>query len=105
MQCNATKYIGTGSFNAAAVQTAFGSGANNNNDAFTPTLTSLFINGTNENGVAGFDATTIAAWFTKTTYIGAVQNASDTWWAGWTCNSSSANFGTSSTACTSLPTT
>jgi hypothetical protein len=105
MQCNATKYIGTGSFNAAAVQTAFGSGANNNNDTFTPTLASLFINGTNENGVAGFDATTIAAWFTKTTYIGAVQNASDTWWAGWTCNSSSANFGNTSSACTSLPTT
>src|SRR4029079_17406700 len=33
LQCNATKYIGTGSYNAAAVQTQFGSGANFNNDA------------------------------------------------------------------------
>lgn len=105
MQCNATKYLGTGTFNAAAVQAAFGSGSNGNNDAFTPTLTSLFVNGTNENGVAGFDATTLDAWFTKTTYIGAVQNVSDTWWAGWTCNSAGANFGSTSTACTSLPTT
>jgi hypothetical protein len=40
-----------------------------------------------------------------TTWIGAVRNATDTWYAGWTCNSATANFGTGSTACTSLPTT
>lgn len=105
MQCNSTKYLGSGSLTAALVQTAFGSGANNNNDAFTPTLASLFINGTNETGVTGFDAATLSSFFTTKTYIGAVQNSTDTWYAGWTCNSATANFGTSSTACTSLPTT
>lgn len=56
LQCNATKYLGSGSYNASAVQTAFGSGANNNNDSFTNTLASLFINGANETGVTAFNA-------------------------------------------------
>lgn len=109
MQCNSTKYLGSGSgtaaYTAADVQTLFGSGANNNNDGFTPTLASLFVNGTNENGVTAFDASTVDAWFTRTTYIGAVQSSSDTWWSGWTCNSAAANFGSASTSCASLPTT
>jgi hypothetical protein len=105
MQCNATKYLGTGSITAAQVRTSFGSGANNNSDAFTPTLASLFIDGANETGVAAIDPKTLSAFFDTTTWIGAVRNASDTWYAGWTCNSSFANFGSTSTACTSLPTT
>ena len=32
-------------------------------------------------------------------------NSTDTWYAGWTCNSATANFGTTSGACNSLPTT
>jgi hypothetical protein len=32
-----------------------------------------------------------------------VKDAADTWYAGWTCNSATANFGTTGTACTSLP--
>jgi hypothetical protein len=34
-----------------------------------------------------------------------VRNATDTWYAGWTCNSGAANFGSASGDCTSLPTT
>jgi hypothetical protein len=105
LQCNTTKFIGTGSFTAAQVTGFFGSGANNNNDAFTPTLASLFVNGANETGVAAFDASTLSSYFTRTSYISAVQNSSDTWYAGWTCNSATANFGSTSTDCTSLPTT
>lgn len=105
LQCNATKFLGSGSFTAAQVSGFFGSGSNNNNDAFTPTLASLFVNGTNETGVTAFDASTLSPYFTRTTYISAVQNGSDTWYAGWTCNSATANFGSTSTACTSLPTT
>jgi hypothetical protein len=104
MQCNSTKYIGTGSYTAAQVQTAFGAGSNNNSDTFTPSLTGLFINGANETGVTAFNLTSLSSFFTATTYIGAVQNASDNWYAGWTCNSATANFGSTSTACTSLPT-
>jgi len=109
MQCNATKYIGTGSgaaaFTAASVATAFGSGANNNNDAFTNTLASQFINGTNENAVTSFNVTTLSTFFSAVTSIGAVKNAADNWYASWTCNSEAANFGTGNTGlCTTIPT-
>ena len=104
LSCNATKFIGTGSYNAAAVATNFGSGANNNNDAFTSTLTSLYINGANETGVAAADPKTFASFFDTTTWIGAVRNTSDNWWSTWTCNSDVADFGTANTgACTTLP--
>ena len=32
------------------------------------------------------------------TYIGAVQNAADVWFQGWSCNSGYANFGTTGAA-------
>jgi hypothetical protein len=105
LQCNATKFLGSGTFNATQVSGFFGSGSNNNNDAFTNTLTGQYINGTNETGVTGFDASTLAAFFTATTWIGAVRNAADNWYSGWTCNSATANFGSASSACTSLPVT
>lgn len=105
LQCNATKFLGNTVITAAQVAGFFGTGTNNNNDAFTPSLTGGFINGTAETAVTAFDAKTLNAFFDTTTWIGAVRNSSDTWYAGWTCNSSTANFGTTSTACTSLPTT
>jgi len=104
-QCNATKYLGSGTITAAQVAAFFGTTTNNNNDAFTPTLTGGFINGTAEGAVTGFDAKTLNAFFDTTTWIGAVRNSADNWYAGWTCNSATANFGTTSTACSSLPTT
>ncbi len=105
MQCNATKYLGSGTITAAQVAAAFATGTNFNNDAFTPTLTSVFINGTAETNVTATDPKTFAAFLDTTTWIGAVRNATDTWYAGWTCNSATVNFGAGSTACTSLPTT
>jgi hypothetical protein len=44
-----------------------------------------FINGANENAVTPVNAPAVYSFFTATTYIGAVQNAADTWYAGWTC--------------------
>lgn len=126
MQCNATKYLGAGSvvtlangtsqtlggsLTTAQVQAAFGSGANGNNDAFTPTLASLFLNGANEDGVSAFDTTTLnvapSTFFTvpSPNRIGAAWSGNTSWYTGWTCNSSTANFGTASGSCTSLPTT
>jgi hypothetical protein len=68
-------------------------------------LTSLFINGANETAVTAFNASTLNAFFDATTYVGAVRDANDTWYAGWTCNSATANLGTSTSGlCTSLPT-
>ncbi len=106
MQCNATKFLGSGSYTAGQVSGFFGSGSNGNNDAFTPTIASLFINGTNETGAAAIDAKTLAAFFDTTTWVGAVRNTTDNWYTGWTCNSGVADFGSgNSGACTSLPTT
>ncbi len=105
LSCNAAKYLGSGSYTAGQVATQFGAGANNNTDTLTSTLSSLFINGANESGVAATDPKGISSFFDTTTWIGAVRNASDNWYAGWTCNSGAANFGSGNSGdCTSLPT-
>ena len=67
-------------------------------------LTGSFVNGANETGRTATDPKTLDALFDTTTYIGAVKNATDTWYAGWTCNSATATFSATGTACTSLPT-
>jgi hypothetical protein len=59
--------------------TAPASGATLTNQVLT------FINGANENAVTPVNAPAVFPFFTATTYIGAVQNAADTWYAGWTC--------------------
>lgn len=51
-----------------------------------------FINGANETAVTPVNAPAVYPFFTATTYIGAVQNAADTWYLGWSC-------GLNSTAC------
>jgi hypothetical protein len=104
MSCNSAKYIGSGSFTAAQVEGFFKAGANTD-DGFTSTLTSLFINGTNESGITASDPKTLSSFFDTTAYVGAVRNASENWYAGWTCNSATADFGSgNSGSCTSLPT-
>jgi hypothetical protein len=106
MQCGATKYVDSGSFAVGTASAAFGSGSNNNSDSYTPTLTALFINGATETGVPVFNANGVDAFFDTVTYIGAVKDSADTWYAGWTCNSGWADFGSGNSGlCTSLPTT
>jgi len=105
MTCNATKYLGTGTYTAAQVATAFGAGANSNRDDFTSTLASTYVNGANEAGVTATSVASLGSSFSATTNIGAVKDSADNWWAIWTCNSTTANFGSgNSGACTSLPT-
>ncbi|MBU6377857.1 MAG: hypothetical protein KJS95_04930 [Gammaproteobacteria bacterium] len=105
MQCGATPFVGTGGLTADQVATAFGASvaANNNSSTFTSSLTGGFINGANETGRTATDPKTVDAWFDTTTYVGAVKDASDTWYTGWTCNSATANLGSANTACTALP--
>jgi hypothetical protein len=106
MQCGTPKYLGANSVTDAQVAAVFGSGANNNNDSFTNTLIGMFVNGANESAVTPFDMSSVDPFFDKTTYIGAVKDANDTWYKGWTCNSSTADFGTGNSGlCTLLPTT
>ena len=80
-----------------ALSTAAFTAGTNNTAAGTSTLTApaagtslsnqilTFINGANENAVTPVAAATTYSFFQNTTYIGAVQNAADTWWQGWTC--------------------
>ncbi|MEO0551120.1 MAG: hypothetical protein AAFZ91_14460 [Pseudomonadota bacterium] len=49
------------------------------------TLISDFINGSTETAAVATDLTAIDPFFDDTDYIGAVENANDTWWQGWTC--------------------
>jgi hypothetical protein len=104
LQCNATPFRGTSGVTDAQVQTIFEAGTNNRSN-YTPSLTSLFINGATETGFTPFNAKTLNAFFDTTAYVGAVRDANDTWYQGWTCNSSTANFGTTSRACSAIPTT
>ena len=104
MTCASPTFIGDDPITAAQVQSIF-EGGSNNNASFTSTLASTFINGSNESGVAAFNASTVSSFFDSTSYIGAVKDASDTWYAGWTCNSAAANLGTGNKACTTSPLT
>jgi hypothetical protein len=118
MRCT-NAYANDGNVTTAQVGAIFGTGTNNNNDNYTSTLTGTYINGANETAVAATDPTPFnndalagagqpnAAApnrLTAVTYIGAVRNAADTWFAGWTCNSGYANFGGTGGSCTAIPT-
>jgi hypothetical protein len=103
MTCGgASPFVGSGGVTTAQVSQVVSAGSNNSSD-FTSTLTGTYINGTNEAAATASNPATVDAAFTATTYVGAVQNAADLWYAGWTCNSATATFDAASTACTSLP--
>lgn len=105
MQCGgAAPLLGTGGPTNADILTLFNAGTNNTS-TFTTSLASVFINGANETARTPFNASTINAFFVNTAYIGAVRDAADTWYAGWTCNSATASFGSTSGNCTAIPTT
>lgn len=80
-----TKAFSTSSsgIGATATKALFDAGKNNNS-AGTSTLNGV-INGANETAVVASDAKAIAAYFTNTTYVGAVKDAADSWYKGWTC--------------------
>jgi hypothetical protein len=94
--------------------TALNSTGNTNNLAtgYTSTLASLFVNGTNEMAATPFNATLLntsfvtapyaAGNFTQTSYVGAVRDANDIWFRGWTCDSGYASFG-SGASCNAVP--
>ena len=96
--CNGGNTEGTSGITTPQVDAQVALGANNVLTG-TSTLTGSFINGANETAVAttafptalnATDAalptnTAITGFLTAVPYIGAVQNAQDTWYAGWTC--------------------
>lgn len=102
MQCGAGPFVGSGGVTAQQVADVFAAGADNNS-AFTASLSNGYVNGANETAATASDPKTFNAEFDTTGYVGAVKDANDTWYAGWTCNSAGATFATDSTACTALP--
>lgn len=90
-------YENDSNINAAATEAVFLSATNTNNTAAgVSTLTApagatmqntllTFINGANETAVTPTNAPAIYSYFQAVTYIGAVRNAADTWYLGWTC--------------------
>ena len=64
----------------------------------TSTLTGTFINGANETGRTPFNPTSLSTYFTNVPYIGAVRDANDNWWRGWTCG-----LVATEAACTAIP--
>ena len=96
--CNGGNTEGSSGITTAQVDAQVALGANNRLTG-TSTLTGGFINGANETAVpvtaypTALNATdpalpvntSITNFLTPVTYIGAVQNAADTWYAGWTC--------------------
>ena len=87
--------------NTANSATIFTAGTNNT-AAGTSTLTApagapltgtllTFINGANENAVIPTPAAAVHPSFVDVAYIGAVRNAADTWYAGWTCGLTAGN--------------
>ena len=113
--CGANPFSGANGVTDAQVQAIFAAGTNNN-ASYTSTLANLFVNGANETAVSAFNAATLngqsfngitltpAGFFDTTAYIGAVRDASDTWYQGWTCNSATANLGAANGLCTTIPT-
>jgi hypothetical protein len=93
----ARPYENDSNVNAAATEAVFITATNiNNTAAGTSTMTAPagatitnnglgFINGANETAVTVTAAPALSSYFQAVTYIGAVRNAADTWYLGWTC--------------------
>ena len=72
--------------------------------AFDVVLTSGFINSDAINAWPVYNANAgISTFFDTVDHIGAVKDAADDWWAGWTCDSATLTFGDGTGACTTLP--
>ncbi|HBS33994.1 MAG TPA: hypothetical protein DEA50_02795, partial [Parvularcula sp.] len=78
--------VQTAASDAAAVAGSLAADANNST-ATADTLIATFVNGANETARAPFDVTALGlgSFFTPVTYIGAVKDGADRWWAGWSC--------------------
>ncbi|WP_439491636.1 hypothetical protein, partial [Blastomonas fulva] len=87
-----------GNVTVAAIQALFTAGSNNTTNG-TSTLSGIFINGANETARPVFNVTAINSFYNSVTYIGAVRDAADTRFQGWTCGLYS-----STPACTAVPT-
>ncbi|MEA1072867.1 hypothetical protein [Sphingomonas sp. LY160] len=93
----ATPFLDDTDVTAAQIAAIFNAGANNVSNG-TSTLTGTFINGANENGRPFTSPTALSSSFVTVNYIGAVRDANDNWWRGWTCGTA-----TNEASCLSVP--
>src|SRR3546814_2189211 len=96
MQCLPAMPFSDKGVGASLVKSIFEADSNST-ISYTPSLTSLFVNGSTETGRTAIDPKTVDSNFFTTNYIGAVKDAKDTWYAGWTCNSITADLDRKST--------
>ncbi len=91
----------------AEMAAIFNAAGGNNVERGTGLLTNGFYPAGQATTATAFNASTLnpagTSFLVQTSYVGAVSGPNDTWFRGWTCNSNRANFGTTSGACTSLP--
>ncbi|RVQ68983.1 hypothetical protein EKN06_01845 [Croceicoccus ponticola] len=103
MKCGATPFEGGSGVTAQQVADLFNN-STNTDSTFTVALTSGFINSDAINGYAVYNANTnLSSFFDVVDHIGAVKDAADDWWAGWTCDSATLTFGDGTGSCTRLP--
>lgn len=80
-----TPFTNDSNVDATAVAALFNAGSNNSS-AFTASLSGTFINGANEAARPSYaNIKSFSSFLTDPGYIGAVKDANDTWWQGWTC--------------------
>ena len=76
--------------------------SNNNVNGTGGTLNGIYPTSSTSLTTAS-DPSTLNSFFTSTNYVGALNGPSDTAFQGWTCNSTSAEFGGSGARCTAVP--
>ncbi|MGE7206944.1 hypothetical protein ACQKJZ_14855 [Sphingomonas sp. NPDC019816] len=77
-------------------------GSNNNVNGTGAALNGIYPTSSTSLTTAS-DPSTLNSFFTSTNYVGALNGPSDTAFQGWTCNSTSAEFGGSGARCTAVP--
>ncbi|WP_260483135.1 hypothetical protein [Sphingomicrobium flavum] len=84
LACGANPFVDDSNVTAAQVAAIFNAEATNE-DMGTSSLFDVFVNGANENARTATNPTGASSFFQNVTYIGAVRDANDNWWKGWTC--------------------
>lgn len=84
-------------------QLALVTGQSNNNVNGTGSVLNGVYPTSNTSVVTASNPATLGNFFQSTNYAGALNGPTDTSFQGWTCNSSTAQFGASGQACTAVP--
>ncbi len=77
-------------------------GTNNNVSGVSATLNGVYPVAATSLTTA-MDPSTLNSFYTSTNYVGALNGPTDTAFQGWTCNSTSAEFGGAGARCTAVP--